>query len=123
MNVALAESMAVLLLAATLYEHEMAVSRSDELTPPPRIGQRTAEEPQEDHVEQEMPDAAMEIFRMNVEMNPESANACDGLGEAYLLQGDRESAAKHYRRSLELNPDNANAREKLDALEQEKEAE
>ena len=60
--------------------------------------------------------AAIEVFKMNVEMNPESANAYDSLGEAYMLNGETEPAADSYRKSLELDPENANAVEKLNEL-------
>jgi Flp pilus assembly protein TadD len=66
-------------------------------------------------------DAAVEVFRMNVEMNPESANAYDSLAEGCMRSGDKESAVRYYRKSLELNPDNAGAREKLDELEKQAE--
>jgi tetratricopeptide (TPR) repeat protein len=60
--------------------------------------------------------AAIEVFKMNVEMYPESANAYDSLGEAYMLDGDTGNAVRNYMRSLELNPDNTNAKEKLEEL-------
>jgi uncharacterized protein len=60
--------------------------------------------------------AAVEIFKMNVEINPKSANAYDSLGEAYMKNGDKESAIINYRKSLELNPDNPNAKEMLKNL-------
>lgn len=63
--------------------------------------------------------AAVEVFKMNVEVNPQSANAYDSLGEAYMLGGDVELAIENYRRSLELDPDNTNAREMLEKLESE----
>jgi CubicO group peptidase (beta-lactamase class C family) len=59
---------------------------------------------------------AVEMFKMNVEDFPNSANAYDSLGEAYMLNGDKELSVKNYQRSLELNPDNANAREMLRKL-------
>ncbi len=55
--------------------------------------------------------AAIEVLKMNVEMNPQSANAYDSLGEAYMKKGDKKNAIENYTKSLELNPDNTNARE------------
>ncbi len=59
---------------------------------------------------------AIEIFKLNVESYPQSANAYDSLAEAYMIKGDKELAVKNYERSLELNPANANAVEKLKNL-------
>ena len=59
---------------------------------------------------------AVEIFRLNVEHFPESANAWDSLGEGYLAAGDRTQAESAYAKSLELNPQNENAREKLSEI-------
>jgi tetratricopeptide (TPR) repeat protein len=56
---------------------------------------------------------AVEIFQLNVEQYPESANAWDSLGEGYLAAGDRARAEEAYAKSLELDPENENAREKL----------
>jgi predicted alpha/beta superfamily hydrolase/thioredoxin-like negative regulator of GroEL len=60
---------------------------------------------------------AIEIFRLNVGMNPGSAKAYDTLAEAYMNNGDTRTAVKNYRKSLELNPDNNNAKEMLKKLE------
>jgi TolA-binding protein len=67
-----------------------------------------------------MIDAAIEIFKLNVEMNPHSANAYDSLGEAYMINGNMDLAIKNYKKSLELNPDNTNAKEMLKKLEKTK---
>jgi len=53
-------------------------------------------------------------------MNPQSANAHDSLGEAYMINGNKELAIKNYKKSLELNPDNTNAKEMLNKLEKNK---
>ena len=60
---------------------------------------------------------AIEIFKLNVEFNPGSANAYDSLGEAYMENGEKDLAIANYKKSLELNPQNSNAREKLKKLE------
>jgi tetratricopeptide (TPR) repeat protein len=59
---------------------------------------------------------AIEIFQLNTELYPESANAYDSLGEAYMKNGDTEKAIKNYEKSIELNPENNNARDKLKEL-------
>ena len=51
---------------------------------------------------------ALPIFRVNVDLFPESWNVYDSYAEALLKNGDRESAISTYRKSLELNPDSEN---------------
>lgn len=60
---------------------------------------------------------AIEILKLNVESFPQSANTYDSLGEAYMINSDRELAIKNYRKSLELNPKNTNAADVLKKLE------
>jgi len=59
---------------------------------------------------------AIEIFKLSVEAYPQSYNAYDSLGEAYMDNGDKELAIKNDQKSLELNPGNANGVEKLREL-------
>jgi CubicO group peptidase (beta-lactamase class C family) len=59
---------------------------------------------------------AKEFFEMNIFAFPKSANAYDSLAEAYMEQGDKESAIKYYEKSLSLNPDNINAKEMINKL-------
>jgi hypothetical protein len=60
---------------------------------------------------------AIGLFSISVAIFPDSWNAYDSLGEAYVAAGDIESAKLNYRRSLELNPGNQNAINVLKALE------
>jgi CubicO group peptidase (beta-lactamase class C family) len=61
-------------------------------------------------------DAAIAVFRLNVDAYPEAANPYDSLGEAYMMRGDSELAIANYQRSLELDPDNGNAVAMLERL-------
>ena len=54
-------------------------------------------------------DMGLAVLKLNVRLFPEVANTYDSLAEAYLLNGDHESAIKYYQKSLELNPANDNA--------------
>jgi predicted alpha/beta superfamily hydrolase len=60
---------------------------------------------------------AIAVFKLNVELNPESWNVYDSLAEAYMNSGDAENAIKNYKKSLQLNPENTNAKEMLKKLE------
>lgn len=59
---------------------------------------------------------AIEVFKLNVEDYPQSANTYDSLGEAYMTSGDKELAIKNYKRSVELNPNNTDGIEALKKL-------
>lgn len=59
---------------------------------------------------------AIEIFKLNVEMFPQSSNVYDSLGDAYMRNGDKELAIKNYEKSLELDPQNKGAVEMLKKL-------
>ena len=52
---------------------------------------------------------AIEIFKLNVEMFPASANPYDSLGETYLADGQKDLALANYKKAVELDPKNANA--------------
>lgn len=49
-------------------------------------------------------DKAIEIFVLNTQRNPKSANAWDSLGEGYVLKGDKKNAVASFKKSLSLNP-------------------
>jgi len=53
--------------------------------------------------------SAIEIFRLNVTLYPESFNVYDSYGEALMVNGDMDAAINNYRKSIEINPANDNA--------------
>jgi tetratricopeptide (TPR) repeat protein len=61
------------------------------------------------------PKEALEIFKMNVFLYPNSANVYDSVAEAYE-NGNRKLAITNYKRSLELDPKNTKAAEQLKRL-------
>ncbi|MFC1552457.1 tetratricopeptide repeat protein [Candidatus Latescibacterota bacterium] len=61
---------------------------------------------------------AIEIFKLNVELYPESSNVYDSLGEAYMNNGEKELAIKNYEKSIELNPQNIGGIEMLKKLKE-----
>lgn len=60
---------------------------------------------------------AVEVLEWNVEDHPDSWNAHDSMGEAYLRAGNGAAALREYRRSLELNPGNSGGVEWVRRLE------
>ena len=60
---------------------------------------------------------AIKLFKLNVDVYPESSNVYDSLGEAYMENKEFDLAVKNYKKSLELNPDNLNGKKKLKELE------
>lgn len=71
-----------------------------------------------DYLGQEKFGLAISIMKFNVSVFPESANAYDSLGEAYMLAGKKEHAIENYEKSLRLNPGNKNAVESLKKLKE-----
>lgn len=61
-------------------------------------------------------DAAISVFLMNISLNPNSYNAYDSLGDAYLAKGDKAQAKASFERALKINPGFEAAREKLQNL-------
>jgi tetratricopeptide (TPR) repeat protein len=49
-------------------------------------------------------DKAIEIFILNTQRHPKSANVFDSLGEAYALKGDKKNAIANFKKSLSMNP-------------------
>lgn len=61
---------------------------------------------------------AIEDFKLNVEAYPESFNVYDSLGEAYMVNSDKELAIKNYQKSVDLNPQNTYGLDMLKRLKQ-----
>ena len=49
-------------------------------------------------------DRAIEVFVLNTQKHPKSANTFDSLGEAYATKGDKKNAILSFKKSLTLNP-------------------
>ena len=62
-------------------------------------------------------DDAIEVFKLNVEMFPQSWNPYDSLAEAYAAKGEKALAIENYRKSIAINPKNDNGRTALERLE------
>lgn len=64
-------------------------------------------------------DDAIEVFKLNIDEHPESANTYDSYGEALLAKGDTTAAIEQYEKALEVNPDFQNAAAVLENLRKE----
>ena len=53
---------------------------------------------------------AIEVFKMNVALYPDSDNVYDSLADAYLRNGDSLNAYENYKNALELNSGNPRAK-------------
>lgn len=62
-------------------------------------------------------DIAIEIFKLNVELYPNSYNAFDSLAEGYFSNKQFELSKENYEKSLELNPENKNGEMMLERIE------
>jgi tetratricopeptide (TPR) repeat protein len=60
---------------------------------------------------------AIEIFKLNVDLHPDSSHIHVSLGEAYEKSGQKDLAISNYKKALEINPDNMDAAERLKALQ------
>lgn len=59
---------------------------------------------------------AAEVFKLNIEEHPKSANAHASLGDAYLAGGSKELAVQSYEKALALDPTFADPAQKLKQL-------
>jgi len=59
---------------------------------------------------------AIELFKMNVQIYPESWNVYDSLGEGYANADEKALAIQNYEKSLQLNPQNDAAKAALAKL-------
>ena len=49
-------------------------------------------------------DTAQEIFRLNIELHPNSPNVYDSLAECYLTMGNKQKAKEYYELAIQKNP-------------------
>jgi tetratricopeptide (TPR) repeat protein len=64
----------------------------------------------------QMAEQALPVFVFNTRVFPDSFNAWDSLGEAYVALGRTNEAIRAYERSLALNPRNTSAAQALERI-------
>lgn len=67
-------------------------------------------------MENNMDDEALEVFKTDTQLFPESWNLFDSYGEILLKIGKKEEAIKMYQKSMTLNPGNENVKKVLDQI-------
>jgi len=55
-------------------------------------------------------DDAIEVFKKNTELFPESWNVWDSLAEGYTIKGDKQLAIENYTKALGMAPENQKER-------------
>lgn len=63
-----------------------------------------------------MNEESIKVFKLALELYPNSANLYDSIGEAFMRSGDKKNAILNYEKSLKLNPGNENAKKILETL-------
>jgi tetratricopeptide (TPR) repeat protein len=63
---------------------------------------------------------AIEVFKLNAELYPQSFNVWDSLAEAYMNIGEIKAAIANYQKSVELNPKNENGVKMIKKLQEQK---
>ncbi len=61
-------------------------------------------------------DEALDLFRLNAELNPRSARALAGLGESCMILDRTAAAVAAFQKSLELDPDQPGVKAALEGL-------
>ncbi len=59
---------------------------------------------------------AIEVFKLNVKLYPNSSNTYDSLGEAYAAAGDKKLAIENYEKSIKLDGKNEEGKKILEKL-------
>ena len=73
------------------------------------------------YLRQNESEKALETFKLNLALHPNSANVYDSYAEALYKNGDTVSAIANYEKSLSMDSGNRNARRQLERLQNKKE--
>ncbi|CAM1365267.1 Tetratricopeptide repeat-containing protein [Tenacibaculum sediminilitoris] len=64
---------------------------------------------------------AINIFKINIELYPNSSNTYDSTGDAYTKMKDTANAVMYYKKALAINSENRSAKRNLEKLASKKE--
>jgi tetratricopeptide (TPR) repeat protein len=67
-------------------------------------------------LDENKPEQALVLFKLNAEENPHSFRAYFAMGEAYFRSGNKEQAAKNLEKALALNPKSYDVASRLKEL-------
>lgn len=59
---------------------------------------------------------AIELFKQNIRLHPNSSNVYDSMGEAYMINGQKSLAIENYEKSIAINPHNESGKAALKKL-------
>lgn len=67
-------------------------------------------------IKSEKIDDAIEIFKINTELYPNSSNTFDSLADGYLKKNDTVKAIHFYKKALSINPENRSSKRSLEKI-------
>ena len=70
-------------------------------------------------MESEELEKALEVFKLNTILFPDSWNVYDSYGEALMKSNRKEESIEMYEKSIAMNPENENGKEMLLKIKQE----
>jgi tetratricopeptide (TPR) repeat protein len=97
--------------ARQIYDEAKRAKKSDVLFPEAETNQLGYQLLQDGNAKD-----AVEVFKMNVEAYPTSANTYDSLSDGYLALGNREEALRYAEKTLEMLPKDTEATEDVKKL-------
>lgn len=104
------KSLDELLLEKSLKEiHKLCLSESKKKDPEYNISEIAINTLGYELIKEKKEKEALEFFKINTELYPNSSNVFDSYGECLLLIGKEKEGLTAYKRSLELDPKNMNA--------------
>ncbi|TDQ25770.1 tetratricopeptide repeat protein [Tenacibaculum caenipelagi] len=59
---------------------------------------------------------AINVFKINIELYPNSSNTYDSTGDAYARMKDTANAIEYYKKALAINPENRSSKRALEKL-------